>query len=101
MAPFNNFDAPDYTSVEDVVTVGKNDEFEQEAGRKLTWVYFTKHWFKGLAFPLRTVLLSGATARSRSCVSRTSTTPEPEQPRPVAPKIVSVTFDLDYVDPTI
>ncbi len=57
LGAFNNFDAPDYTSTEDVVTTGKIDQFEQEAGRKLVWVYFTQHWFKGLGFPLQTVLL--------------------------------------------
>jgi Glycosyl hydrolase family 26 len=57
LGAFNNFDAPDYTSDEDVVTTDKIDQFEQEAGRKLVWVYFTQHWFKGLEFPLQTVLL--------------------------------------------
>jgi hypothetical protein len=56
LGAFSNFDAPDFTSEEDVVTSDKIDQFEHEAGRKLVWVYFTQHWFKSLDFPLQTVL---------------------------------------------
>ncbi len=51
---------PDFNTTkvysEDHVREARIADFEQLAGRPLSWVYFSQHWYLGLAFPRERVL---------------------------------------------
>jgi hypothetical protein len=53
---FTDFNSPDWSSDEDWVKTDLINQFEQLAGRKLVWAYFTEGWYVSLDFPRRTVL---------------------------------------------
>ena len=53
---FTDFNSPDWSSDEDWVKTDLINQFEQLAGRKLVWAYFTQGWYVSLDFPRQTVL---------------------------------------------
>jgi hypothetical protein len=55
LGAFTDFNTRE-TYNEDHVTDGHITAFEQLAGHKLTWVYFSQQWYRGLRFPRERVL---------------------------------------------
>ena len=55
LGAFTDFNTP-VAFTEDDVTTEKIDAFRQLVGRPVSWVYFSQHWYKGLAFPRANVL---------------------------------------------
>ena len=46
---------PDFGGFEDTVTTTRITDFEQLAGKNITWAYFSDNWFDGIHFPLAEV----------------------------------------------
>jgi Glycosyl hydrolase family 26 len=51
LGAFPDFNSPDGSRLEDYVDPALITNFEQLAGRKISWAYFSQYWFRSLAFP--------------------------------------------------